>query len=1055
MKGNREPSDPEKGLLAWFAHNSVAANLLMAALVVTGLIVASNIRQEVYPEFSLDAVEIEMEYRGASPEEVERSIILPIEAELRGMELVKRITAVAREGTASVLAELTPGTDRNRGLQEVTAAVQRISLFPEDAELPVIALDTGRRREVIRLAVYGDLDERNLVTFVRQLEQGLLADPDISLVDFYGMRRPEIAIEIPRGRLRSLGLTLEDVARAIDEAALDVPAGTMKTAGGDFLLRTNERRDFASQFGNIPIVSGDDGSKVYLSAIASLEDGFEESDREAYFDGKRAMFLSVFSGEAQSPVVVAKAVKAFVAQQEKLLPSSVGISLSRDRSDDYQQRINLLLWNGTAGLLLVLLGLGLFLELRVAFWTAVGIPVAILGSLTLLPVMDASINMLSLFGFIVTLGIVVDDAVVVGEEIFFLRSQGLPRLEAAVKGVRRMVMPVSFAVVTNIVAFTPLLFVPGQTGKFFEVLPAVVMAVFTVSLIECFFILPAHLGHLKEKRSGWLAFIDARQRRVRGWLENLVCQGYAPLLRQAVKHRYLTTAGFLAALLLVVAYLWSGRLNFTFRPTIETDFIQAEIEMPTGTPIERTREVAFQIEAAARQVVARLENEGAEDKLLIGVYNAIAQRSSNEAEVSVILVPQNQRTISGEAFANQWREAIGEISDMESIFFDYLIGPGGSAEIDVQLAHPEVEVLRSAASDLAEAIERFPGVEDVNKGFGRAMPQFDFELTPEGRSLGLTARELGRQIRHAFYGAEALRQPRERDEVRVMVRLPIEDRRSLSSLESLLIRVPEGGEIPLNQAAKIISTEAPVRIERVDGGRVVNVTGNVIPGVTNANKVLNVLDEGELPEIQARYPGLSYTFEGDQREQRDAMVNLSWGLLAALFLIYALMASLLGSYGQALVVLLTLPWGLAGAVLGHVIMGFDLSVFSVFGMIALCGMVVNGAFVYTIARNELHAQGSSMREASLLAAQRRFRPIFLTSVTTFAGLAPMIFETSMQALFLVPMAISLGMGTVVSAFVVLFLIPSINDIVEDIRDGWGTVRSPASVGISTSSPVKT
>lgn len=1021
-----------KGLLAWFAHNSVAANLLMAAVVIIGLVVAGNIRQEVYPEFALDAVEIEMEYRGSSPEEVERSIILPIEGELRGMEIVHKLTAIASEGRASIEVELTPGTDRNRGLQEITAAVQRISLFPDDAELPVIALDAGRRREVIRLAISGDLDEGNLVRFARQLERGLLADPQISLVDFYGLRRPEISIEIPQGRLRSLGLTLEDVARAIDAAALDVPAGTMRTPSGDYLLRTKERRDFASQFASIPVVSNDDGSRVYLSSIAKLEDGFEESESEAYFNGRRSLFISVFSGEKQSPVEVASAVKAFVAKQREILPPSVGIVLSRDRSDDYQQRVSLLLRNGALGLLLVLLGLGLFLELRVAFWTAIGIPISILGSLALLPLMGASINMLSLFGFIVTLGIVVDDAVVVGEEIYHQISRGIPRLQAAVIGVRRMAMPVTFAVITNIVAFLPLLFVPGQTGKFFEVLPAVVIAVFTVSLIECFFILPAHLGHLRDRVPGIFARIDAKQNWLRTHLEDGIERIYAPLLRAAVNARYLTVAFFFTALIIVFAYVWSGRIDFAFRPTIETDFIQAEIEMPTGTPVKRTREVAFQVEAAARRAIEQLEKDG-EGNLLIGVYNSIARRSSNEAEVSVILVPQDERNISGENFANVWREAIGEIPDVESLFFDYLIGPGGSAEIDVQLAHPEVEVLRAAATDLAAAIDRFPGVEDINKGFGRAMPQFDFEITPEGRSLGLTARELGRQIRHAFYGAEALRQPRDRDELRVMVRLPMKDRRSLSSLQTLLIRTPDGGEIALNQAAKIIPSEAPVRIERIDGGRVVNVTGNVIPGITNANKVLKALKKSDLPDILAKYPGLNYSFEGGQREQREAMVNLSWGLLASLFIIYALMASLLGSHAQALIVLLTLPWGLAGAVVGHVLMGFDLSIFSVFGMIALCGMVVNGAFVLTIARNEMHAQGKPMREANLLAAQRRFRPIFLTSVTTFAGLAPMIFETSMQALFLVPMAISLGVGTLVSAFVVLFLIPAVIDIMEDFR----------------------
>jgi len=1007
----------------------------MVAVVATGLYVARQIRQEVHPQYSLSVVDVTMEYRGANPDEVERAIILPIEAELRGLEIIRHVRSSAREGRASVEVELVPGTDRNRGLQEVTQAVQRVSLFPEDAEPPVIALGASRRREVVRIAIYGDVDERTLVEFARQIEDGLLADPKISLISFRGMRRPEIHVEIRQARLRALGVTLDDVARAIDASALDVPAGTLRTPGGDIILKTTERRDFASEFENITVLTNRDGTKVYLSDIAEVHDDFEESDRESYFNGKRAVFLAIYSAETQSPIEVSKAVRAFVDRELQDLPESIGLTLSRDRSEDYKERLTLLLTNGAIGLILVLFALGLLLEIRVAFWTAVGIPVSVIGSLAVLPALDASINMISLFGFIVTLGIVVDDAVVVGEDIFHRIAQGTPRLEAAVAGVKTMSVPVVFAVSTNIIAFLPLLFVPGETGLFFRALPAVVIAVFVVSLVECLLILPAHLAHGSRRSSSsiWGRF-QARQSRLRERIDGAIDRVYRPIVCFAIEHRYVTALTFIAGFAVVVSYVWSGRIDFAFRPTIQTDFVQAEIEMPTGTPIDRTREVAFEIHEAANRA---LEKNG-EDDILIGVYTTIAERSSNEAEVSLILAPQSQRVITSHEFADLWRETIGHIPDLDSLFFDYLIGPGGSAEINIQLAHPETETLRRAATDLADVIAGYPGVEDVRKGFGRAMPQFSFEITPEGRSLGITAKELGRQIRHAFYGAEALRQPRGHDELRVMVKLPRSDRRSMHGLEDLIIRDPSGGEIPLRQAAKIVPTRAPVRIQRVDGSRVVHVTANVIPGVNTGNRILAEFSKTALERLKTRYPGLRISFEGEQREQRESIERLSAGLLISLFAIFAIIAALLRSYLDSVIVLMTIPWSLAGAVVGHVLMGFGLSIFSVFGMIALCGMVVNGAFVMIVTRNRLLREGIEPREAILRAAQRRFRPILLTAITTFVGLGPMIFERSIQALFLIPMAISLGMGTLVSAVVILLLVPGVLVIVEDARAWFGS-----------------
>ncbi|MGJ8654981.1 MAG: efflux RND transporter permease subunit [Akkermansiaceae bacterium] len=1023
----------DKGLLAWFAHNHHAANLLMIAVLAVGIVSIFKVRQEVFPVFALDTVEVAVQYRGAGPEEVEKSVIYPIEAELRGLEMIRRVEATASEGSGKVVAELYPGFDKNRALQEVTAAIQRVSVFPNDIEPPVVSLGTGRRRDVIRVSIAGDLGERELVDFARQVETGMLSQPEISLVEFRGVREPEIEIEIPSATLRSLGMTLGDVAERVNETALDVPGGTLKTPSGNLQLRTKERRERAIDFRDVQVVSESDGTRVRLSDIATITDGFEESEEENYFYGQRSVTLSVFCSDNESPLVVADAVRAFIEQQQKSLPESVSISLSRDRSVDFKERVSLLMDNGFTGLVLVLITLGLFLDLRVAFWTAIGIPISILGSIALLPVGGATINMISLFGFIITLGIVVDDAVVVGEEIFHKISQGQSKLTAAIEGAKSMTMPVIFAVVTNIIAFLPLFFVPGENGQFFQVLPAVVIAVFVVSLVECLFILPAHLAHAGGDKGdkGFFGKINAVQTRLRHRMESWMDRCYQPLLDFSIHHRVLTLAVFVGTLVVTGAYVYSGRVNFKFSPQIEADFIQAEIEMPAGTPVARTREVVFQIEEAAKKALI-LSGEGEIRELTTSISTLVGDGGPHIGEVAVTLIPQSQREITGRGFADLWRDQLPEIPDLDSIFFDYLVGPGGEAEIDIQLAHPDLDVLREAGDAVASAVAKYPGTADIRKGSGRETPELQFELTPAGKALGLTTKMVGDQVKDAYLGAEALRQPRGREEIRVMVRLPESERKSVEGLKNFLILTPGGGEIPLSDAARIITANAPLKISRVDGGRVMRITGNVVAGVTSGNKVISALEKNELPEIMAAYPGLTYTFEGDQREQSEAMTDLGWGLFVAMFAVYAIMAALLRSYIQALIILLAIPFSLAGAVMGHVVLGFDLSIFSIFGMIALCGMVVNGGFVLAVTRQRFIADGMLIENVTREAAARRCRPILLTSITTFVGLAPMILEDGMQALFLVPMSISLGVGTLASSAVILLIIPAAFTLTETV-----------------------
>jgi len=647
--------------------------------------------------------------------------------------------------------------------------------------------------------------------------------------------------------------------------------------------------------------------------------------------------------------------------------------------------------------------------------------------------------MVSLFAFIITIGIIVDDAVVVGENIYYYREKGLPPLKASIEGVREMSTVVIFAVLTNIIAFIPLLFVPGTTGKFFSILPAVVLSVFMISLVECLFVLPSHLAYDRpERERGAVGFLNKVPHFFERGLHHFIENYYSPLLRFSVKNRYVTTIAFLAVLVIAYAYWDSGRIDFSFRPRIQTDQIDAEVTLPYGAPIEDVRRIARLIEEGGLRAIDKSGGR----KILKGVMADVGRNGSNKAEVNFFLVPQDERTITTREFSVLWRQEVGDIAGLESLFFDYLVGPGGSAAINVELTHPDSVTLEHAASDLARAVAEYEGVTDIDDGYARGKLQFDFTMHSEGRSLGLTARDLGTQVRHAFYGAESLKQQRGRDEVKVRVRLPESERTSLYSMEELMVRTPDGGEIPLARAAEFRSGRAYTEINRVDGKRVLNVTANVIPGVANENKILANLNTGFFQELAAKYPGLRYSFEGRQRESRKALRELFYGLGFALLAIFTLLAVLFRSYIQAVLVMVSILFGLASALAGHVIMGYDLSVISLFGMIALCGIVINGGLVLTVTANRMHEAGDSIFDAAVNAGVRRLRPIMLTAFTTFIGLAPMIFETSVQARFLIPMAISLGYGILFATLVILILQPALIVIHHDMRMlfGWDSVK---------------
>ena len=1007
-------------IIEWLARNHVAANILMVTLLLGGLASAFTIKQEVFPSFQLDVIDVSVSYPGSSPKEVEDGIVLPIEEELIGLDVVERVVSSADKGGADIEVELIDGVDPNRALQDVKNAIDGISFFPEEAERPTLGL-RQEQQSVIWLVVFGPLTEGQIFELAERVQRDLLALPAVKHVEVRTPRDPEIHVEVPQATLRALGLTLGEVAAIVRESARDIPAGGVRTAGGEILLTTRERRDFASEYGDIVLVTSDSGANVRLADVATMRDGFVDRPFKNTFNGGLGVFVSVYETGDGKPLDISSSVSAYLEELRPTLPEGCDVRVMRDRAEQYRDRLYLLLRNGGIGLTLVLAVLGLFLEPRLAFWVALGIPITIAGSLLLLPALGASINMVSLFAFIITLGIVVDDAVIVGENVFHRMQQGIPRLEAAIIGCREMTVPVIFAVLTNIVAFVPLLFVPGENGRFFAPLPAVVIAVFIVSLVEALFILPAHLGHGKEIRSdrGLVGAISRAQRHVSKAFERFTEVVVVPMMQYAVRHHFTTLSILFGTLAIILTWYYTGRMDYTFSPVITGLRVDAEVQTPVGSAFADTVRIAEHVEEAGLRAADRL---GGRDKVLTGRMNVVGRRSENWADVNFYLVHPSERDFTEGEFAEVWREEVGDVPGLKSLFFEWEEGPGSGAGLTVQLSHPDRDILEGAATRLAEQLATFAGASDIKDGFSSGNLEIDVELTEEGRSLGLTPEEVGRQVRHAFYGAEAMRFQRGRYETKVMVRLPEDERRSVTHVEDLILRTPTGGEAPLSQVAQLHTGAAYTEITRVDGQRIISVTCNVIPEFANINDVRRGIEADVLPRLCAEFRGLTYEFGGRQREENRAMDQLRIGIAVALLVIFALLAGLFRSYAQALMVMLVIPFAVAAALLGHLLLGHDLSIVSVFGMIALSGLVVNGGLILNreITRF-IEEEGMRPDLAVVAAGRRRFRPILLTSLTTFVGLMPMIFETASQARFLVPMAIALGFGTLFSAPVVMLL----------------------------------
>lgn len=1029
-----------KGIISWFAQNGVAANLMMVLIALLGINALWNkIPIEVFPDIELDIVNISVPYRGATPAEVEEAVVVRIEEAIQDLEGIKEIRSSASEGSGTVRVEVKEGYEPRELLEDLKNRVDAINTFPDETERPRIRL-AQRRRNVITVTVAGNLSEYELRRLGEQVRDEIANVPGITQVELGGIRPYEVSIDVSEETLQQYGLTFDDVSRAVSRSSIDLPAGSVKTKEGEILLRTKGQAYYQRDFENIVLLTSEDGAHVTLGEVAKVKDGFEEDPLIARFNGKPAVVIEVYRVGAQNAIAVADQVKEYIQKAQGRMPPGVELSFWRDRSKIIKARLTTLLNSALFGGILVFLVLTLFLRFSLSIWVCLGIPISFLGAIAMMPLFGVTINILSLFAFILVLGIVVDDAIVTGENVFRHMQAGEDSLRAAIRGTQAVAIPVTFGILTTMAAFLPLANIEGRRGQFIAQIPLIVIPVLFFSLVESKLILPAHLKHIKTgKKRSELNFLSRFQRRFADGLENFVKTYYRPLLEKALRRRYLTLSIFLGALIVTGGLVMGGQIQYIPFPRIQSERAVARLQMPLGTPIEITAPHINRMEKAAEQLQDKYRDaqtgKSVVENMLTTIGGTGATRGGRPhmGEVVFEITPPEDRKIdvTSRQLMNEWRRMIGVIPGAQELNFRAEIGRSGDP-IDVQLTGPSFETLSLLADQIKEELTKYPGVFDIMDNFQDGKQEIKLAIKPEAENLGLSMSDLARQVRQAFYGDEAQRIARGREDVRVMVRYPEEERRSLANLETMRIRTPDGAEVPFSTVAEATRGRGFSIIQRIDRNRTINVTGDANKEQVDVAEIKSKLSVF-LDQIVPEHPGVYWSFEGEAREQRDSTSSFMAGMVFVVFTLYGLMAIPFRSYIQPLIVMSVIPFGLVGAVLGHILMGMNLSFFSVFGMLALAGVVVNDSLVMVHFVNWGRKENLPLLTALRSAGTVRFRAILLTSVTTFSGLMPLIFEKSTQAQFLIPMAVSLGFGILFATVITLFLVPINYLILEDIK----------------------
>ena len=1024
-----------KGLIAWFARNSVAANLLMWILLIGGVFGAFGIQKQVFPNFEVNIISVRVPYLGAAPQEVEEGVLLKVEDAIKDLDGIKQITSTATEGMGSVTIEVEEDYDVQVVLDEVKSQVDAIPSFPGNTEKPIV-YRTKFQQDVLWIAVYGDASERELKEFAKNLRDDVANLPGISNVQVVGDRDYEISIEMSEYTLQKYDLTFSEVVNAVRQSSVDLPGGTIKSDNGNILLRTKGQAYTGWEFAQIVLLTRADGSRLTLGDIATIDDGFVEDPQYAMFDNQPAVNVRVKAVGDQNALEISKEVNQYLEKNKKDFPAHIRADAWGDSSFYLADRLNMMLENMFWGGVLVFLVLSLFLKIKLAFWVMVGLPVCFLGTLMVLPMegLGVSINMLSLFAFILVLGIVVDDAIIMGESAYSEIDAKGHSTDNVIAGVKKVAMPATFGVLTTIAAFSPMLMVSGPFGVIWKTIGLVVIVCLTFSLIESKLILPAHLAHMRlkpydpAKANRFQRFRDFFSEGIKSFIKNV----YAPFLVKAVKARYVTLAAFVSMLILTYGMFKGDWVRFVFFPTIPSDFVMASVELEPGSSLSQRDKAMDTLLDAMYRMDEQLSRETGSGV----ISHAVAfDQGSLGGQVFAELSKGESREVTDTEIQRRWREFMPEIPGVKTLNFNAPGGPGGGSDLSFEFSSSDITQLELISKDVKAALAEYNGVSDINDTFAGGADEIQLQLKPQAEALGITLQQLGQQVRYGFYGAEVQRVQRDDEEVKVMVRYPKEERNSIGHLETMRVRSPAGQDVPFEQVADIELGKGYDSIIRVDGQRSVTVSAAVDKDIAEPNEVTMEMITRVIPEIMKKYPRVEFKLQGNSREQMEAMTSLAQGLLFALFAIYALLAIPLRSYTQPLIIMSVIPFGIVGAILGHLMLGHAVSVLSICGIIALSGVVVNDSLIMVDFVNRARQEGHRLMDAAISAGTQRFRAIILTSLTTFMGLVPIMFERSLQAQVVIPMAISLAFGILFATVITLLLVPALYVILDDIKNG--------------------
>ena len=1043
------PGDEVHGLIGWFAQNHVAANLMMFAIILGGIAALFMLKKETFPEFQNNRIQIQVPYLGAAPEEVEKGVILRVEEAIESIEGIHEITSTASEGMGMVQVELEEGVSLPEMTDKLKLAIDGISTFPVETERPMIS-EYRFMNGAVNIQLAGDLDEATMKELADTIREEVVALPDVSSAQVMGSRPFEISIEMSESTLRQYGLTLERVAGVIRQWSIDLPGGAIRSAAGDIRLRATGQAYTGQEFKDIVLLTRPDGTRIRLGDVATIRDGFTELESYSFFDGKRSFGINVMVTEEENPIDVSAAVRRYVDQRNATLPPEAQLTVWADTSVFLEGRLTMMLKNMALGAILVLVILGVFLHLKIALWVILGMAVAFLGAFMLMPVplVGVTINIMSLFAFILVLGIVVDDAIIIAESAYTETERHGYTLANIVRGAQRVAVPATFGVLTTVMAFLPMLFQTGPTAAFAGAIAWVVILCLAFSLVESKLILPSHLAVMRSSHGAKRGFADWAGTK----LLTFISRVYMPLLRRAIEYRWTTVASFVGIAILMLGLVLGGWVRVVFFPEIQADYVRANVQIQEGAPETLITSIVEQMDTTLRQVNDEIKAEYEfEDDVIEHLFVFIQDGSRGSFQVA--LAAGENRDVSPKEVEMRWRAKIGEIAGTEELRFSSGMRMSSGAPVSFRLSGRDFRQVEAAADELAEHLKSYDGLFEIENSANVGPEEIKLKIRPEAEALGVTLADLASQVRQAFYGAQAQRIQRGDSEVRVMVRYPRSERKSIGNLENMWIRLPDGRELPFNAVADYELERGYNSIRRINSARTVTVSANADLNSVEPGAVTGAIYQTVIPEMATRYPGVQFGLGASAREQQSSVYEMILGFCMALVGIYALMAIPLKSYLQPLVIMAVIPFGLIGAVIGHLIVGIAMNAISLLGFFALAGVVVNDSLILVHYINRRIAEGVPTIQAAVEAGSVRFRPILLTSLTTFCGLIPIVLERSMHAQMVIPMAVSLAFGIVFATVITLFLIPCLYAIQANLKEfvvgQFGRAPAPATVPTGT------